>query len=125
MLSADESVLFVAMTRDNSVWRVPLQRDGSVSKVGRFASFHGTSGPDGLVMDECGNLLVAHASLGSVFVQGPQGEPLARIRSCRGQTVTNLTFGRSDRSTLYMTESQTGTVLRARWRHEGLPVTHR
>ena len=125
VLSADESVLFVAMTRDNSVWRVPLQRDGSVSKVGRFTSFHGTSGPDGLVMDECGNLLVAHASLGSVFVQGPQGEPLARIRSCRGQTVTNLTFGRSDRSTLYMTESRTGTVLRARWRHEGLPVIHR
>jgi gluconolactonase len=125
VLSADESVLFVAMTRDNAVWRILLQRDGSVSKVGRFASFHGTSGPDGMVMDECGNLLVAHASLGSVFVHGPQGEPLARIRSCRGQTVTNLTFGRTDRSTLYMTESQTGTVLRARWRHEGLPVTHR
>ena len=48
VLSADESVLFVAMTRDNAVWRVPLQGDGSVSKVGRFASFHGTSGPDGL-----------------------------------------------------------------------------
>jgi gluconolactonase len=125
VLSADESVLFVAMTRDNAVWRVPLQRDGSVSKVGRFASFNGTSGPDGLVMDAAGNLLVAHASLGAVFAHGPQGEPLARICTCRGQTVTNLTFGRSDRSTLYMTESQTGTVLRARWRHEGLPVTHR
>ncbi|MCJ2070807.1 SMP-30/gluconolactonase/LRE family protein [Methylobacterium sp. J-030] len=125
VLSADESVLFVAMTRDNAVWRVPLQRDGSVSKAGRFASFHGTSGPDGMVMDEGGNLLVAHASLGAVFALGPQGEPLARIQSCRGQTVTNLTFGRADRSALYMTESQTGTVLRARWRRQGLPVIHR
>ena len=124
-LSADESVLFVAMTRDNAVWRVPLQADGGVSKVGRFASFHGTSGPDGIVMDAAGDLLVAHASLGAVFALSPQGEPLARIRSCRGPTMTNLTFGRTERSTLYATESQTGTVLRARWRCDGLPVAHR
>ena len=36
------SVLFVAMTRDNAVWRAPFMKDGSVSKVGRFCS---TSAP--------------------------------------------------------------------------------
>src|SRR5690349_8904756 len=81
-LSPDEEVLFVAMTRDNAIWRLPLLADGSTAKVGRFASFHGTSGPDGMAMDAAGNLLVAHASLGSVFVLSLQGEPLARIRSC-------------------------------------------
>ena len=50
-LTPDESALFVAMTRDNAVWRLPLLADGSTSKVGRFAQFHGTSGPDGMAMD--------------------------------------------------------------------------
>ncbi len=113
VLSPEQDVLFVSMTRDNAVWRVPLMRDGGVTKVGRFASFHGTSGPDGLAMDPAGNLLVAHASLRAVFVLGPQGEPLARMPSCRGGTVTNLAFRAA--GTVFMTESETGSILRAVW----------
>ncbi|MGY4327595.1 sugar lactone lactonase YvrE [Bradyrhizobium sp. LB7.2] len=41
VLSPDEAVLFVAMTRDNTIWRVPLTRDGGVAKVGRFSLFFG------------------------------------------------------------------------------------
>ncbi len=115
VLSQDEQVLFVAMTRDNAVWRLPLLPDGSTAKVGRFALFHGTSGPDGMAMDRKGNLLVAHASLGSVFVLSPQGEVIARIRSCRGATTTNLAFGGPEGRTLFITESETGTVLTAEW----------
>jgi gluconolactonase len=59
VLDAHESVLFVAMTRDNSVWRAPLMRDGGVAKVGRFCALFGASGPDGLAMDEAGRLIVA------------------------------------------------------------------
>jgi gluconolactonase len=47
-----ETVLFVAMTRDNAVWRLPFMKDGSVSKVGRFCSTFGASGPDGMTMDK-------------------------------------------------------------------------
>ena len=54
VLDPTETVLFVAMTRDNAVWRVPLMKDGNVSKVGRFCSTFGTSGPDGLTMDKAG-----------------------------------------------------------------------
>ena len=32
----DPQVLYVAMTRDNSVWRCPLHADGTTSKVARF-----------------------------------------------------------------------------------------
>ncbi|MCK8786065.1 SMP-30/gluconolactonase/LRE family protein [Roseomonas sp. NAR14] len=113
-LSPEEDALYVAMTRDNAVWRLPLQPDGSTSKVGRFCSFHGTSGPDGMAMDRAGNLLVAHASLGCVFVLSPQGEALARIRSPAGRTTTNLAFHPED-DRLFVTESETGTVLSARW----------
>ena len=46
------------MTRDNAVWRAPFMKDGSVSKVGRFCSMFGPSGPDGMTMDGKGRLFV-------------------------------------------------------------------
>ena len=114
VLDAHEQVLFVAMTRDNSVWRVPLAKDGGVAKVGRFCSTYGTSGPDGLAMDRAGRLFVAHASLGHVFVFAANGEWIARIKSCRGPTCTNVAIGGPHGSMLFLTESSTGTVLSAR-----------
>jgi gluconolactonase len=111
VLDPTESVLFVAMTRDNAVWRMPFMKDGSVSKVGRFCSTFGASGPDGLTMDGAGRLFVAHASLGHVFVFAPSGELIARIKSCAGASCTNVAIGGAKRDRLYITESATGTVL--------------
>lgn len=120
VLSADESVLFVAMTRDNAIWRIPLQPDGSVTKVGRFCSFHGTGGPDGLAMDEAGNLFVAHVSLGSVFVVNPDGEVIARLRSPEGRATSNVAFGGGSRDEVFVTESASGTILRFSWKTPGI-----
>jgi gluconolactonase len=111
VLDPSETVLFVAMTRDNAVWRLPLMKDGNVAKVGRFCSLFGTSGPDGLTMDAKGRLFVAHASLGHVFVFAPNGELLARIRSCAGPSCTNVAIGGAGRDRLFITESASGTVL--------------
>ncbi len=122
VLNLAENVLYVAVTRGNSVWRLPLMRDGSVSKVGLFFQFCGSSGPDGLALDEADNLVVAHASLGSAFLLSRSGEPLYRIRSCRGATVTNAAFGGAERRELYLTESETGTILVARMPVPGRPM---
>ena len=111
VLDPNEAVLFVAMTRDNAVWRMPFMKDGTVSKVGRFCSMFGPSGPDGMTMDSAGRLFVAHASLGHVFVFAPNGECIARIKSCAGQSCTNVAIGGAKRDRLYITESVTGTVL--------------
>lgn len=113
VLDPTERVLFVAMTRDNAVWRAPFMKDGSVSKVGRFCSLFGPSGPDGLTMDAKGRLFVAHASLGHVFVFAANGEMVARIKSCAGPSCTNVAIGGARRDRLYVTDSATGTVLRA------------
>jgi gluconolactonase len=110
VLDREEAVLFVAMTRDNSVWRVPLTNDGGVAKVGRFHSFFGTSGPDGLAMDTNGRLFVAHASLGHVFVLQANGECVARVKSCAGPACTNVARNAAN-DTLAITESSTGSVL--------------
>jgi len=111
VLDPSETVLFVAMTRDNAVWRAPLMKDGSVAKVGRFCSMFGPSGPDGLTMDGAGRLYVAHASLGHVLVFARNGELIARIKSCTGPTCTNVAIGGEKRDRLYITESTTGSVL--------------
>lgn len=111
VLDRSETVLFVAMTRDNAVWRLPFMKDGSVSKVGRFCTMFGASGPDGMTMDKAGRLFVAHASLGHVFVFAANGELVARIKSCAGPSCTNVAIGGERGDRLYITESASGTVL--------------
>jgi gluconolactonase len=121
-LSPDERVLYLGVTRANQVWRVPLQGDGSVAKVGAFFTSYGPSGPDGLAVDRRGRVLVANPGLGVVWVLDHRAEPELVLRSCAGASLTNLAFGGPDGSTLYCTESVTGSVLRATLDEPGLPV---
>lgn len=114
VMNLDETRLYVAVTRANAVWRLPLVGDG-VSKVGVFIQLSGGhAGPDGLALDSKGQLLVAHAGLGVVWLFSEMGEPLHRIQSCAGNMTTNVAFGGADGRDLYITESQTGSILRAR-----------
>lgn len=120
VLSVDEKMLFVAVTRANQIWRLPLHPDGTTSKVAAFITLSGgLAGPDGLAIDESGGLAVAHCGLGAVWVFDRLGEPLYRIRSCEGLSTTNLAFGGTDGKTLYITESDTGTILTARLKTAG------
>jgi len=66
VLSPDEKFLFVAMTRGNGVWRMPLLPDGSVAKAGQFFTSYGPSGPDGLAMDTAGRLMGRSAASSSM-----------------------------------------------------------
>ena len=83
--SADGKVLFVAVTRGNCVWRMPLLADGSVSKAGQFFTSYGPSGPDGLAMDTTGRLLVANPGLGLVWVLNSRAEPVQVLRAAPGR----------------------------------------
>ena len=113
VLTPDETMIYLAVTRANAVWRVPLLRSGGVSKVGVFVQLSGGSGPDGLAIDEEGNLAIAHAGLGCVWRVSAYGEPLQRIRCATGRMVTNLAYGGPGRKTLFITESSSGTILTA------------
>ena len=113
VLSPDERFLFVAATRGNSVWRMPLLSDGSVSKVGQFFTSYGPSGPDGLAMDETGRLLVANPGLAYVWVLSHWAEPEEILTGPKGASLTNMAFGGKDRKTLYCTDSSNGNILMA------------
>ncbi|SNS92609.1 gluconolactonase [Noviherbaspirillum humi] len=107
--------LFVAVTRAQQIWRIPLSKSGLVTKVGVFANLHGgLGGPDGLALDEEGCLLIAHTGFGSVWRLSRFAEPLHRIKSCAGFSTTNLAFGGPDNKTLFITESHTGSILQTR-----------
>ncbi len=114
VLSPDEKTLFVAVTRANQIWRLPLHPDGTTSKVAAFIKLSGgLAGPDGLAIDEQGGLAVAHCGLGTVWLFDRLGEPRYRIRSCEGISTTNLAYGGAGNRSLFITESDTGTILRA------------
>jgi gluconolactonase len=111
-LSPDEHNLFVAVTRDNAIWRLPLV-NGGTTKVGKFIQLSGGTGPDGIAMDEDANLYVAHLGLGCIWKFDKRGEPKYRIDSSRGDWTTNLVIHPDHPNELYITESQTGSVLKA------------
>ena len=113
VLDPSESVLYVAVTRANAIWRVPLMRDGTVAKVGTFIQLSGGGGPDGITIDEQGNLAVAHIGLGVVWLFSARGEPMLRVNSATGSHTTNMVYGGRDRRQMFITESETGTILQA------------
>lgn len=121
-LSPDERVLYLAVTRGNQVWRVPLLDDGSVAKVSAFFTSWGPSGPDGLAVDTAGRVIVANPGLGVAWVLNHRAEPDLVLRSATGASLTNVAFGGAERKTLYCTESVTGTVLCATLDTAGLPI---
>lgn len=120
VLNADENVIFLAVTRNNAIWRVPLMKDGTASKVGIFIQMSGGAGPDGMAIDEQGNLAVCHAGFGAVWIFSAKGEPLYRINSPEGPFTTNCAYGGSDGKKLFITESKSGVILVA-----DLPVAGR
>ncbi|MGG5819082.1 SMP-30/gluconolactonase/LRE family protein [Falsiroseomonas sp. HW251] len=120
VVAPDLSHLMLAVTRANQIWRLPLQGDGVVTKAGIFVHLHGgPGGPDGLAWDPEGNLLVAHTGIGTVWRFDPRAVPTLGIGSCAGASTTNLCLGGEDGRDLFVTESETGSILRARLERPG------
>ena len=112
-LDPSGEVVYVAVTRQNAIWRVPILRDGTAAKVGVFLQLSGGTGPDGIAVDEEGGLVVAHVGMGAVWLFNRKGEPRLRIDSPAGTITTNVAFGGPDRKSLFVTEAEIGSILRA------------
>jgi gluconolactonase len=123
-ISPDGRTLYLAVTRSNAIWRAPLSADGTIGKVGVFVQLSGSlGGPDGIAVDAGGNLVVAHIGLGVVWLFSRLGEPLLRIDSAAGLLTSNIAYGGPDGRTLYITESETGSILAAEPSVAGNAVT--
>lgn len=122
VLNHDEGSLLVGASRSNAIWNLPLLEGGGTSKVNLFIQMSGGGGPDGLALDEEGGIAICHAGLGSIWLFSKLGEPLLRVRSCRGVSTTNLAYGGDDRRDLYITESKSGAILKVRMPTPGRPM---
>lgn len=105
-LSPDEKVLYVANTNGEHLLAYDLARDGSLGPRRQFARLEGwqktdtggSSGADGLAVDEAGRVYVATNKGIEVFSN--QGEALGTI--ALPKKPQNLAFAGADKKTLYV-----------------------
>ncbi|HEY7661271.1 MAG TPA: SMP-30/gluconolactonase/LRE family protein [Actinomycetota bacterium] len=102
-LSPDESLLYVGDFAAGLVRVFDVASDGSLSEARTFVT---VAEPDGIAIDDAGNLFVASFFAGAVEVFAPDGEHWGTI-DVREPT-SNCAFGGADGRTLYIT---TGTAL--------------
>lgn len=104
--SPDEKVLYIAVSDPHhKVWmRYDVKPDGTVTNGRVFydaTSASGDGGPDGIKVDEKGNLY--GAGPGGVWVFSPDGKHLGTFRI--PERVANLNWGGADGRVLYITAS--------------------
>ena len=99
--SLDESVLYVADSRNRNVLAFPVQADLSLGAPSVLIAMDTaeSGGPDGMKLDRQGNLYVAGP--GGLWIVTPAGEHLGTI--ALPQLPANLCFGGPDYRTLYIT----------------------
>lgn len=99
--SLDESILYVADSRNRNVLAFPVKADLSLGEPSVLISMDTAEGggPDGMKLDRQGNLYVAGP--GGLWIVTPSGEHLGTI--ALPQLPANLCFGGPDYRTLYVT----------------------
>lgn len=116
--SPDESRLYVDDTERVHVRVFDVRADGSLANGRVFFDYKArlpgwTGSPDGMKLDELGNLYATGP--GGIWVITPQGEPLGVIHIPEGPS--NLNWGGPDWRTLYVTA--TTSIYRIRMRVAG------
>src|SRR5688572_8494692 len=110
-LNGKNSQVYVAITRAQQIWRLPLMAGGTPSKTGVAIQLSGGhAGPDGIEMDAEDGLLVCHLGVGVWrFDANFLPTHLAHAGS-QHRLMTNIAFRGK---TLYITDSLNGEILTA------------
>jgi len=120
VLSPDNKTLYVG-SRANAIWWQPLNDRRPPARVGTFATMTGFGTPDGMAVDEAGNVLCVQHNMGVVWVFNKVGLPIYRIETCATDKLTNLAYGGPDRKDLYILDGN-GKILIARMPVPGLKM---
>jgi gluconolactonase len=110
-LNEKNSQVYVAMTRSQQIWRLPLMAGGTPSKTGVAIQLSGGhAGPDGIEMDAEGGLVVCHLGVG-VWRFDANFLPTHLVHAGSAhRLMTNIAF---KGKTLYITDSLNGEILTA------------
>ena len=110
VLRPDGKTLLVGESLFNRILEYPVFSPGKLGAARVFAdlpkpdSGQPAAKPDGMTLDEDGNLYVAHYGMGAVQVLDPQGRLIATLRGA-GVFTSNVAFAGPDRNQLYVTGS--------------------
>lgn len=109
--SLDETKLYVAESSSSDPskkrwWVFPINSDGTLGTGSVFfkptdLTGMGTTDPDGMTIDEQGNLYFT--GLGGVWIVSPTGQELDRIPISLSYQPSNICFGGPENKTLYIT----------------------
>jgi len=110
-LNTKNTQVYVAMTRSQQIWRLPLMEGGTPSKSGVAIQLSGGhAGPDGIEMDAEDGLAVCHLGVG-VWRFDANCLPTHLVHGgSKHRLMTNIAF--KDK-TLYITDSLNGEILTA------------
>ena len=110
-LNGKNTQVYVAITRSQQIWRLPLMPGGTPSKTGVAIQLSGGhAGPDGIEMDAEDGLLVCHLGVGIWrFDANCLPTHLAHAGK-KHRLMTNIAF---NGKTLYITDSINGEILTA------------
>ena len=110
-LNKSNSQVYVAITRAQQVWRLPLMEGGTPSKTGVAIQLSGGhAGPDGIEMDAEDGLCVCHLGVG-VWRFDPNCLPTHLVHAgSEHRLMTNIAF---KGKTLHITDSMNGEILTA------------
>ena len=121
VLSADQSLLFVADTRGQRAWSFQIQPDGTLAHREPFFFLHAQDGSlrtdaDGMAVDVEGRLYLATALGVQVF--DPMGRVVAILPKPQGSWLSNVEFGGPNLDELYVTCG--GSLYRRKTRTRGV-----
>ena len=113
-LNRKNSQVYVAITRSQQVWRLPLMQGGTPSKTGVAIQLSGGhAGPDGIEIDDEDGLAICHLGIG-VWRFDSNCLPTHLVHPGKHhRLMTNIAYGGPKRRTLYITDSLNGEILAA------------
>lgn len=122
VMNRDGTQLYIAVTRANAIWRLPLMEDGSATKVGLFIQLSGgIAGPDGLALDAQGGLVACHPGIG-VWRFDPMGRPTHLVEAPPDSVWTNIAFGGEGNRELFIVDSVAGAIHSVQMPFPGMPL---
>lgn len=110
VLTPDGKKLYVGESQHNRVWVYEVMGAGKIGPRKLFANLPEKdtaagqidNQPDGMCLDQAGNLYVAHYGMRQVQVLDPSGKLIARYAG-GNVTTSNVAFGGPDRNQLFIT----------------------
>lgn len=111
-LNQKNNQAFIAMTRSQQVWRLPLMANGTPSKTGVAIQLSGGhAGPDGIETDAEDGLVVCHLGVGVWRFDSDMLPTHLAHAGKKRRLMTNIAFAGPGRKRLYITDSANGEVL--------------